>query len=1029
MWDISLITHDFILLIVTSNANFIQYLKDYLDELNRIVKTEEFTEMSFRTALENLVGSIDLNYKLVQEPPRSEIFGAPDFKAFNKSVGIGYIETKNLDEDLDKHISSAQMKKYSENVGNLILTNYRRFILFRDSLNVKEIDMLHLENKGSKYKFSPNFSPDDLRDLLTAFFDYKLQKINSARDLAEHLSKKAKIIRDMAENILNYDQERIKKKEEVSPIYEFYMGIKELIHDLKIEKCADAYGQTVTYGLFLSKIRVGNSLLKRKEAATKIPRSIPVIRKIFLNISNESFPAGLSWIVDDIIDILNASDIESITEEFDKRGKTDKDPITFFYESFLGSYDKESQKHLGVYYTPRPVVNFIVNSVHMILKNTLGIDYGLANEKVTLLDPATGTGTFMWMAFLVALKELEIKNLYGIKNDTIKSHLLKHFYGLEILIAPYIFAHLKISSGLRSLGYELGDDERVQIYYSNTLDINVNEENTLIPFMKELSTESMAANSIKGNKKILIIVGNPPYNRLSSNKSDWIIKQMKDYKGNLVENERNKQPLDDDYIKFFRFAQWKIEQNGSGVLGFISNNSYVDGILHREMRYRLYETFDQIYILNLHGDKRKGEKTPEGEKDENVFDIQQGVAIGLFVKTGAQSRKYYGYYDSYGSRETKYAWLDRVNVFNINWKTLSPIGPNYYFRPISNNSSYDNFIPFSSIFKQYNTAVVPGLNEILVDFNKDALKTRMQKIFSEELGNLKAALTNSAGLKILKQRTKLNFQEDKIVPFHFHPFDFRYLYFEPKIIERARKSNTENLKNGNVGIVLSRVNVRQNYNSVIATKFYPYYKLAESSRGSYLVPLYIYDKQNCKNNGSPCINIKDAFMGLVQEKYANSNITGQEVFGYIYAVLFSNKYRSAFRNELKEGLPKIPLVNDAQSFKVLSKLGNNLLQIHCLEFDSSEEVKFNVSGGGIIDNPYFDERTEKVFINHSQCFEGISLPVWEFNIGGYQLLKKWLTERNGFVLTTEDIKHFIKMAQAIIETLKLVDKIDESLVF
>ena len=316
-----------------------------------------------------------------------------------------------------------------------------------------------------------------------------------------------------------------------------------------------------------------------------------------------------------------------------------------------------------------------------------------------------------------------------------------------------------------------------------------------------------------------------------------------------------------------------------------------------------------------------------------------------------------------------------------------------------------------------------------MDFNRDALKARMRKIFSEDPGNLKAALTNSAGLKILKQRGKLNFQEEKIVPFHFHPFDFRYLYFEPKMMERARKSNTENLRNGNVGIVLSRVNVRENYNSVIATKFYPYYKLAESSRGSYLVPLYIYDKQTCKNLESPCLNIEESFMVIVQEKYADPTITGQEVFGYIYAILFSNKYRNKFKNELKEGLPKIPLVNDDKSFKVLSKLGNKLLQIHCLEFDSSDEIKFNVSGEGIIDNPYFDEKTGKVFINHSQCFEGISLPVWEFNIGGYQVLKKWLTERNGSILAAEDIKHFIKMAQAITETLKLVDKIDESLVF
>jgi predicted helicase len=988
----------------------------------------DYTEMTFRTPFQNFIENISSDYFLFQEPGRVKNFGAPDFKVFRKKFGVGYIETKTLKVDLYEELASEQMSRYKENIGNFLFTNYHKFILVREGLEVKEVDLFRLPSEPRKIDIDDDRALPEFLDMLGTFFSYSISRVNDARELAIQLSKKAKLIRDIAEELLVYDIKDAEREEkEKSPIYEFYIGIRELIHDIDTKKCADAYGQTVTYGLFLSKMNLKQSLLKREEAAMNIPKSIPVIRKIFQNISNETFPSSLGWIVEDIIDILNVTDIEKITKEFNERGKKDRDPITFFYESFLGNYDKESQKHLGVYYTPRPVVNFIVNSVQQLLKSSLTISLGLADDNVTLLDPATGTGTFMWMAYLVALKELENKKMLGVKNEKIEKHLLSHFYGLEILIAPYIFAHLKLSSGLKSIGYEMKDTERIQVYYSNTLDINEKEKGTLLPFLRELTEESRIANSIKSNKKILTIIGNPPYNRLSSNKSEWILEKMNDYKEGLVKDEKNKQPLDDDYLKFFRFAQWKIEQNGMGILGFITNNSYLDGIMHREMRKKLYSTFDQIYIINLHGDSRKGETASDGVKDENVFDIQQGVSIGIFLKSSNKSaRKAFKYYDKYGLREDKYYWLDRTTVFNVPWVDLEPSPPYFYMKPIDNNSEYNNFYPLQSIFKEINTTVVPGNNEILVDKNEEKLRKRMQTILVEkDVSKYREILTNSAGKKILKGMGKADFASEKLVKFHFHPFDFRYIYFEPSIMERARDNHTKNLRNDNFGLVLSRVNARDTYDSAIVTKEYPYYKLAESSRGSYLIPLYLYGKKSCGDESVPCLNVQDSFLDFLKSKYGDIEISGVEIMGYIYALLYSRKFRKTFNDQLKEDFPKIPFPSDKKEFEILANLGNELINLHLLNSDIKSQVEFNVQGSNRIESVSFSE--DKIYINQKQFFGGVPEDDYEFVIGGYQILKKWLNERKGDTLSGKDIEHFMHVAGLLAKTREVMDEIDGNL--
>jgi predicted helicase len=470
-----------------------------------------------------------------------------------------------------------------------------------------------------------------------------------------------------------------------------------------VDDCADAYAQTIAYGLFLAKIN-DETELDRQTAAYHIPTNVIVIRQIFSSISGIALPKNVSWIVDALIDILNASEIDKILADIDFRGKKDRDPFTFFYEDFLAFYEPEKKKRLGVYYTPRPVVSFIVNSVNQILKDTFGKLRGFAEDDLVVLDPAVGTGTFLWLVFLLTLREL--KNLGGLTKTKIKDHILKDFYGFELLITSYVIAHLKLTTILNRWHYEFDQQDRVQVYLTNTL--NPSEMHGYSPFLRELNEESMIADFVKREKPVLVIVGNPPYSASSSNKSDWIMEKLQDYKKDL--NERNIRQLDDDYVKFVRFAQWKIEQNGQGIVGFITNNSYLDGVIHKQMRKHLLQTFDRIYILNLHGDSRKKEKAPDGSKDENVFDIQQGVAIGLFVKNNRFQDKKVLYADLFGTREEKYRWLDRNTLKTIKWQDLNYSDhPDNFFVPkdFALKEEYCKFKALDEIFQDQMLAYKP----------------------------------------------------------------------------------------------------------------------------------------------------------------------------------------------------------------------------------------------------------------------------------------------------------------------------------
>ncbi len=981
---------------------------------------------------------------LIQEPERAREFGAPDFKAFYRNRKVGYIETKNIGENLDKILESEQLEKYKKSIDNIILTDYLRFILIRKGNKIFDFNLFSVSDFDNPRFSISNEKMEIFNQFINEFFGYKLPTITSAEELANELSKRAKLLKDFAKIQLEEDMKRLKDDEIPSSIYDFYEGIKELIKDISIEDCADAYAQTVTYGLFLAKKNIeekNHDKLDRRTASFYIPKNVGIIKRIFLNIAGDEFPPNVSWIIDDIIDILNSAEVKGILTKIDKRGKKDKDPVIFFYEDFLNYYEPQKRKHLGVYYTPRPVVNFIVNSIHSILKKHFDKPKGLAEDEINVLDPAIGTGTFFWIAFLAVLNELKNKGLGGMINYKIENHLLKHFYGFELLITPYVISHLKLSDLLQRWKYKFSDKDRIQVYLTNTLEPS--EVHGLMPFLKELTEESRIANEIKTKKPILVVMGNPPYSGISANKGKWIDELLKKgYKradGSkddgyyMVDGkplgEKNPKWLQDDYVKFIRYAQWKIDQNGEGIVGFITNHSYLDNPTFRGMRESLLQSFDRIYILNLHGNALKREKCPDGRKDENVFDIKQGVAIGIFIKNNKFKDKKVYYADLWGAREDKYHWLDRHTIDNVEWQEIKPTSPYYFFVPKNNElmEEYNKFWKIPDIFPVNSVGIVTARDHFTIKWSPEELwktLTEFIRMDIEEARKKYKLGKDARDWKVefaQKDLIEDGLDRNKVKPILYRVFDIRYTYYTGKSRGFHCMPRPEVMSNMLKGENLGIITIRRSRNpenwkyAFITDKIIAGATAISSLDINYLFPLYLYSNGERKPNFSP------EFMEFIKEKYGN--VSPEEIFYYIYAVLYSPTYRKKYEEFLRYDFPRIPFVDDYEKFKKLASLGKELVELHLMRKRLPTKVKFDVQGSNIVEKVKYENG--KVWINNEQYFEGVPEDIWNFYIGSYQVLDKWLKSRKGRKLTGRDIETFLQIVEILKETIKIMEKIDE----
>jgi predicted helicase len=681
-----------------------QYLKDIADTEKRGDAREE----TFYPALKTLFSGFPLEKgrrtDVTQLPKQTEA-GNPDFRVWDGDHFIvGYIEAKAPGTNLDQAETSEQLERYLNTFPNVILTDFYEFRLYRNGIMIDRAIIGRLFTARTLKTTPPLENIDAFEKLANRFFSFKLPKTFTAESLAVELAKRTRFLRDQVVAEELRESERGK-----GAIYGFYQAFqKYLITSLTPQQFADLYSQTIAYGLFAARTRADGDF-NRKIAFDYIPQSIGILRDVFQFISLGDLSDQMEVIVDDITAVLNAADINSILDQYYKEGRGE-DPIVHFYETFLNQYDPQTRERRGVYYTPEPVVKYIVRSVHSLLKTRFGLRDGLADPSVTVLDPAAGTLTFPAEAIRLAVEEYVGKYGQGGKQGFIRNQILKNFYALELMMAPYAIGHMKISYLLESLGYQLQGDDSFQLYLTNTLEMEEIEQIN-IPGISALSVESRLAGKVK-REPILVIMGNPPYSGISANTNAWTEKLLKtDVDGaqgyytvdGKPLGEKNPKWLQDDYVKFLRFAQWKIHKAGKGVVAMITNHAYLDNPTFRGMRQSLMKTFDEIYILDLHGNSLKKETAPDGGRDENVFDIRLGVAIALFVKATKNKAENIFHKDIYGLRSKKYDWLNEHDVGRCDYEETKPSSPYYFFVPraTENIQYYLDWPIITDIFQIY----------------------------------------------------------------------------------------------------------------------------------------------------------------------------------------------------------------------------------------------------------------------------------------------------------------------------------------
>lgn len=1021
-------------------------LDQYLKDIFNTSKTGDATEASYYNVLQRLLESWAAKNStkkvLIRQLPKKTEAGYPDFRVWDgKQHIIGCIETKPPTADLDSIQDSNQLKRYRGTFPNLILTNFLEWRLYRDGNLIDNIWIARPSILNELKMVPPVENAEAFDEFLKKFFAFSIPKSYTAKTLATALAVYTRFMRDEIVKEELEEEEKIK----TGDIYGFYQAFKQyLIASLTVQDFADLYAQTITYGLFAARMRADGEF-NRKLAYDYIPHTIGVLRDVFKYISSTEIPTSMEWIVDDIAEILAAADPKKLMHDFFKEGKG-RDPIVHFYETFLTAYDPAEREKRGVYYTPEPVVSYIARSVHHILKNRFGKADGLADGDVTVLDPAAGTLTFLAEAAKIASEEFVSKYGEGGKAGFIKDHILRDFYAFELMMAPYAVGHLKMGFLLEELGYRLKEDERFKLYLTNTLEMEELPE-TMLPGVASLSEESHFAGKVKKEQSILVVIGNPPYSGHSANVGEWISKEIKVYykvDGKPL-GEKNPKWLQDDYVKFIRFAQWKIDQTGQGILGFITNHSYLDNPTFRGMRQSLMNTFGEIYLLDVHGSSLKKETLPSGvSKDENVFDIQQGVAIGLFIKhndLATPGRIYHA--DLWGTRDNKNAWLKTENIATTKWRKLTPKPQFYLFVPRDETlvAAYARLPSVTDIFPVHSVGITTARDNLTVRWDPGEVWTtvlnfaKMEKELARSAYDLGKDAQDWKVELAQKDLIESGFDRAKVVPMLYRPFDVRYTYYTGTsrgFIGRPRPEVMKLMLRDNIALITNRQVNSQFRHTFCAESIVNDCAISSETRErSYVFPLYIYPNDEEPNllsgltePNSREANIKTNLLAGLDKAYAGES-TPEDIFHYVYAILYSETYRTKYAEFLRIDFPRIPLTKDYDLFKKLAVFGKHLVDLHLFKSRELDPpvARFQSKGDNKVARVHFD--SGKVYINDNQYFENVSLEVWKYYVGGYQVCEKWLKDRKGRTLSAEEIKHYCKVVTAIKGTVEIQKQIDQ----
>jgi predicted helicase len=810
------------------------------------------------------------------------------------------------------------------------------------------------------------------------------------------------------------------------------------------------YAQTIAYGLFAARCdKSSGKDFTRQNAAYLLPKTNPFLRKLFNHIAGPDLDDRIAWLVDDLAQVLAQADMEAILKDFGKRtGK--EDPVVHFYETFLKAYDPKIREMRGVYYTPEPVVSYIVRSIDYLLKTSFNKPQGLADEKTLILDPAVGTATFLYKIINEIHQATAGKGQQGMWNNYVAEKLLPRIFGFELLMPPYAIAHLKLGLLLQETGYEFKSEQRLGIFLTNTLDEAIKHSETL--FAQWISEEANAAARVKKDEPIMVVLGNPPYSGNSANKGEWakqLVERYKTVDGKPL-GEKNPKWLQDDYVKFLAFGQWRIERTTQGILGFITNHSYLDNPTFRGMRQSLMGTFTDIYILNLHGNSKKKEVAPDGGKDENVFDIQQGVAIGIFVKEqGKTIPAIVHYADLWGHREGKYQALSETAISNVSWTEIKPSSPFYLFIPLQDDllSEYEKGWKVTDIFIFTGEGFTSHRDDFAIAFTLAEIEKRLNIFVKDdepdetirELFNLED--TGTWKLSIARKAIKNDKHiEDVIQPCLYRPFDERFCLLHTSIMDRPRMQTQSHIMKPNIALSTTRnVEIAGGFSHVLCVSQVMDRHAVSLKEINYLFPLYLYPNEGEMQLGSghrrP--NLNPEFIKAVAEKLGLNFVTDgkgdqertfgpEDIFNYAYAIFHSPTYRTRYSEFLKMDFPRLPLTSDRALFKSLAVKGADLVSLHLMESLLLNRfiTKYPVAGTNMVDKVSYNEINQRVYINKEQYFEGITPELWNFHIGGYQVCQKWLKDRKGRPLSYDDLTHYQKIIVALKETLRLMQEID-----
>ena len=1119
-------------------------LAAYRRAVERKLRTGDASEHTHRSALETLLESLETGVLAINEAKRIEC-GAPDFTVARETqhgpLTIGWIEAKDVGSrlaDIERDSQRAnpgtregqQLRRYLDAQPNLILTDY---LEFRWYVEGKLRATARLATPDARdHLVSHRGGSEAVLALLADFLKHRLEAVGSPRELAERMARLTHLVHDVIVGAFETDN----ASDMLRDLRQAFAEV--LIPDLPVEQFADMFAQTLAYGLFAARVEHEpvRGRFRRLAAAAEIPKTNPFLRRLFATITGPDLddePYG--GLVDDLTQLLADTDMEAVLAGFGKR-TGQEDPVVHFYETFLAAYDPTEREMRGVYYTPEPVVSYIVRSVDHLLRTRFGLPDGLADSsriegelrraqgaardqqahRVLVLDPACGTGTFLYFVIDLIRERFREEGNQGQWSAYVGQHLLPRLFGFELLMAPYAVAHLKLGMQLAALDlpearrqgwrYDFAGDERLSIYLTNSLEEAIRRSELLMGGY--ISDEANAAAEIKRDLPIMVVLGNPPYSGHSANASwrrvqdvrsgrwrrerTWIGEKLRDYYqvDGAPLAERNSKWLQDDYVKFICFGQWRIEQTGAGVLAFITNHAYLDNPTFRGMSQQLMRSFTDIYVLNLHGNERRKEESPDGGCDKNVFDIQQGVAIAIFVKENRQSAPARVHQsDLWGERVQKYAWLAERDIETTDWSRITPTAPLYLFVPqdVEALHEYQRGWKITQAMPTHVLGFQTHRDHFAVAFEMDELRARISSLrntaYSDQEIREIFRLRDNRDWQLAEARAALqadNFWEEHFRMSLYRPLDWCACYFSTVAMDYPRTELTNHVAGReNLCMLVPRQIAGGPWQHAAVTS-----EVAEScvvssrtKEQNYAFPVYVYpvktrgehDQKKLaelieasapKEGREP--NFASEFVADCEKRTGLTFVPDGEgdlettfgpenLFQYIYSVLHSPTYRDRYAEFLRRDFPRIPLTRDLTLFRALVGLGAELVALHLMESPALAEPGVHypqvgpnevskghpryvgpddpdpTTGEPLAGGRVYISRDDRKTERRGQYFEGVPRDIWEFQIGGYQVCEKWLKDRRGRVLSYEDQQHYKRIVLAISETIPLMAGIDAAI--